>query len=249
VIKVKIDKNYLNRVEVSNVDSFRYNSGLDVKYPVLKGVLDYIGEKLDKYVFKGVNEILGYGYEPETVRARNSEEQLYVDEPVIEIKRFDPEKSKKKVWAYTSIERDGAQTIYLPDRDKVRKLLPEEFWHYVEGGTLKVKDKYIKVKRKFKDAVGEFLNYLLDHELTHPKYLHLKNEEKEEIHTEVDTVINSTPDGKSFREYIHAYGLIAGDWLSKKIASVKDNVKKKAKEYKNYMESLGFDLQPAEVGV
>lgn len=253
---MKVNKKYLD--VGGDINSFRYNSGMNVKYPVLKGVLNYIGEKLDKYVFRGMNKFLGYGYEPEAVRSRNATEELYQDEPAIEIKNFDPEKSKKGAWAYTKIKPDGTQTVYLPYRDKVRGLLPEEFWHYLEGGTFKVKfkdkydnvkQKYVQVKQKVKNAVDEFLYYLLDHEVTHPKYIHLKNDEREEINTEVDTVGNSTQNGKSFREHLHAYGLVMGDWLSKKVANVKEGVKYKWKEYKNYMETLGFDLKPAEVRV
>jgi len=242
----------------TDVGSFNYGS-YDLKdvYKYFVGkIFEWVGKKLDKYVFSGVNEFIESAYVPIN---RNRTDELYDDNPLevvpkkvpeieIEIKHFDPKVKKwgKKIWAYTQIEKNK-QTIYLPYKDKVKELLPKEFWYYLEGGTLKIKDKYIKVKRKVKDAAKEFLKYLLDHELTHLKYAHLGNEKLEEVYTELDTLTGKDPEEVKFREYLHAYGLVAKHWLSEQVAKVNESIGRKAKEYKTYMESLGFNLQPVEV--
>lgn len=183
----------------------------------------------------------------------------------VEVNVFDPIKAKKEgknIWAKTRIEKDGKQTVYLPSKKTARKLLPEEFWHYLEGGTFKVEyknkdgkmvEKYVKTKRKVKNAVDKFLKYLLVHELRHAEYAHLGNEKLEEIHTELDTINTQVdtqdPDERSFKNYIHAFGLVYNHWLSRQVSKAYEGIKKEASKYKNYMEGLGFDLKSAEAKV
>ncbi|NIO23011.1 MAG: hypothetical protein GTN38_03225 [Candidatus Aenigmarchaeota archaeon] len=179
----------------------------------------------------------------------------------VEVKHFDPRKYKidgKGIWAKTKLEDDGKQTIYLPDRKTARKMLPDEFWNFLEGGKYEVKykdkegkmvKKYIKIKKKVKNAVDKFLNYLLIHELKHAEYAHLGNDKLEEVYTELDTINTQDPGERSFREYIHAFGLVYNHWLSRQVKKAYQGLEKKANEYKNYMESLGFDLKAAGVRV
>lgn len=200
------------------------------------------GKELDKSVIGYTDKIL---------------EELYSDDPYIynrpiEVEWFDPSElsdSSKKLWAYTKIY-DDLQRVYLPHPGKLRGLLPEVFWLYLEGGTLKVKDKYIKVKRKVENPLAEFLKYLFEHEATHPKYTHIGDEKTEEVLTELEVLRKTKdPNARTFREYLHAYCLYIGQSLSKDIAKVEEGVREKYNEYKNYMESLGFNNQPAEVKV
>ncbi|NIO19280.1 MAG: hypothetical protein GTN76_00660 [Candidatus Aenigmarchaeota archaeon] len=159
------------------------------------------------------------------------ERKLY--EEGIEIERVSSQKLQDKSgqgtpFAYTEIYEDGGQKIYLPH--DVKNVLPVTLWKYL--------------KTKVKNVAGKVENYLVRHERLH-------KHSTDELLTESRTIEGTRDPGeKEVIKGVHAYGLLIGDGISKKVANVYKGIKEEAEKLKKYLESFGYsNLQPAEVRV